>query len=408
MNLFRLRNTSIRTGRPVIGLSLLLTVCLVADDRAGASQPPKGLPVATPASLGVSLSRLNAIDGLVERHIAAGEMAGAVVLIGYRGQIIFQKAYGNRQVEPAVEPMTVDTVFDLASLTKPIATATAVMQLVDAEKLELDEPVAKWLPEFAANGKEQITVRDLLTHQSGLIADNAMKDYSDNLDATWHNILTLKPVAEPRTRFIYSDMGFITLGRLVEKVSGQPLDDFVQNHLARPLGMSSTTYCPGAELAARCAATERRNDRWMKGEVHDPRAYALGGVAGHAGLFSTADDLARYAQMIVNGGEYGGTRVLSEDSVRLMASPQPVPGGIRGLGWDKRSAYSSNRGDLMSDDAIGHGGFTGTGIWIDPQQQMFVIFLSTRLHPDGKGSVNPLIGRIGTIATAALPFTADE
>src|SRR5690606_24436708 len=152
-----------------------------------------------PGSVGASSRRLDHIDGLVERHIAAGEMAGAVVLIGYRGQIIFHKAYGHRQVEPAIEPMTVDTVFDLASLTKPIATATAIMQLVDAGKLELDEPVAKWLPDFAANGKEQITLRDLLTHQSGLIADNAMKDYSPNLDETWHKILTLKPVAQPRT-----------------------------------------------------------------------------------------------------------------------------------------------------------------------------------------------------------------
>jgi CubicO group peptidase (beta-lactamase class C family) len=383
----------------------LIVLCLPAA-LCGAEDPPQ-LPTVPPREVGASQSRLDVIDGLVEKQIADGELAGAVVLVGFRGKIIFRRAYGDRQVEPAREPMTVDTAFDLASLTKPIATATSVMILVDEGRIDLDAPVAKYLPGFGSNGKEQITVRDLLTHQGGLIADNSIKDYAEGIARSWENILGLTPVAERGTRFIYSDMGFVTLGKLVETVSGKPLDEFVRERIYVPLGMKDTMYRPVPDLAARCAATEQRDGKWMKGDVHDPRAWALGGVAGHAGLFSTADDLARYAQMIVNGGEYGGRRILSAAIVDQMKAPQKVPSGVRGLGWDKQTSYSSNRGDLFTAEAIGHGGFTGTGIWIDPPQQLFVIFLSTRLHPDGKGTVNPLIGRIGTVAAGSVPFAAN-
>ena len=317
---------------------------------------------------------------------------------------IFHRAYGNRQVEPTVEPMTADTVFDLASLTKPLATATSVLMLVDAGKVELDAPVVKYLPEFAPNGKDQITVRDLLTHQGGLLPDNSLKDYLDGPELAWERICALDLRAEPRTQFIYTDVGFITLGKLVERVSGEPLNDFARKRIYLPLGMRETMYRPGEELDGRAAPTEKNGETFFKGTVHDPRAAALGGVAGHAGLFSTADDLARYAAMVHRGGRGpGGETILSSKIIRQMASPQQTPRGTRGLGWDKQSPYSSNRGDLLSDSAIGHGGFTGTAMWIDPEQQLTVIFLSNRLHPDGKGTVNRLAGRVATIAAAALP-----
>ncbi len=356
-----------------------------------------------PASVGVSTNRLAVIDEIVEEGLRDKKMPGAVILIGFKGQIIYRRAFGQRQLEPTPEPMTLDTVFDLASLTKPIATATSIMQLVEAGKIGLDEPVAKHLPAFASHGKEAITVRHLLTHQGGLIADNSMKDFADGREKSIQNLLNLQPLAGPTERFIYSDVGYMVLGELVATVSGQSLNEYTRTHLFKPLGMRETMYRPTTIPPERFAPTEQRDGHWMRGEVHDPRAFALDGVAGHAGLFSTADDLARYAQAMLSGGQLGEARILQPETVQLMTSPQPIPGGgVRGLGWDKRTSYSSNRGDLLSSSACGHGGFTGTALWFDPQQQLFVIFLSNRVHPHGDGSVNPLIGRISTVAAAAV------
>ncbi len=298
--------------------------------------------------------------------------------------------------------MTIDTVFDLASLTKPIATATSIMLLIQQGKLELNQTVSSIIPEFAAHGKDTITIRYLLTHTSGLIADNSISDYADGPDQAFVKINTLKLTAEPGAEFIYSDVGFILLGRIVEVVSGQSVHEFSQSSIYGPLGMAETGYLPGDALKARAAVTEERDGHWMQGEVHDPRAFALGGIAGHAGLFSTADDLARYAVMMLNQGQLSDVQILQPATLALMTTAVDVPRGRRALGWDARTGYSSNRGDLMSSRAFGHGGFTGTGIWMDPQQNLFVIFLSNRVHPDGKGLVNPLIGRIGTIAGAAI------
>lgn len=399
-------------------LFLLLSGCLggLIASHAPAGKPehdPPPLALVKPQSVGVSSRRLDAIDRVVEKGIADGEMAGAVVAVGYDGKLVFRRAYGDRQVEPVRETMTVDTVFDLASLTKPIATATSVMILVDEGKIDIDAPIAKSMPEFVRAGKEQFRVRDLLTHQSGMIADNPLADYAGGLQRVWENLANLAPMIAPRTKFVYSDVNFLMLGRLVETASGKPLNEFTRERIFNPLGMRETMYRPHESLRARAATTEKRDGMWIKGEVHDPRSYALGGVAGHAGLFSTADDLARYAQMILNGGEYEGRRILSAGTVSAMEEANPVPlgkdrMGSRGLGWDKDTSYSINRGDLFTPQAIGHGGFTGTGIWIDPPQKLFVIFLSTRLHPDGQGTVNPIIGRVGTIAAAALPLERGE
>ncbi|MEO1998626.1 MAG: exo-beta-N-acetylmuramidase NamZ domain-containing protein [Planctomycetaceae bacterium] len=360
------------------------------------------LPSAVPESVGMSAPRLAVIDSIVGEGLRRGEMPGAVVLVGRRGRIVFLKAYGNRQLQPQSVPMTVDTLFDMASITKPVATATSVMQLVEQGRVELSKPVADYLPEFAANGKESVTVYQLLTHQGGLIPDNALRDYQSGLQQAWQRIYALGLRAAPGERFMYTDVGFIVLAELVRRVSGHDIHQYSRKHIFGALGMTETGYLPPDSLKLRAAATEQRDGHWLVGEVHDPRAHLLGGVAGHAGLFSTARDLAVYAQMMLNGGAYAGRRVLRPETVTQMTRGYHVPGGLRGLGWDVRTGYSSNRGDLLSSRAFGHGGFTGTVLWIDPGQELFVVFLSTRLHPDGKGTVNRLAGRIATIAASSI------
>ena len=378
-----------------------LSALLPAAVRAAEKQPAR-LPMATPAEVGMSAQRLAVIDRLAEQGIREGKLPGCVVAIGRRGKLVLVKAYGNRQTEPEPQPMTVDTLFDMASVTKPVATASSIFLLIDAGKLSLDDLVSKHIPEFAQNGKEKVTILQLLTHQSGLIPDNSIRDYAMGHDEAFRNIFALEPQSEPGTRFRYSDVGFLVLGELVHRISGKPLDQFSQSRIFEPLGMTETGYRPAEELRARAAPTEHRDGKWIRGEVHDPRAFALGGVAGHAGLFSTAADLAVYAQMLLNGGTSGSTRILSTAAVGQMTAPQPVSSGVRTAGWDMRTGYSTNGGDLRSDRAFGHGGFTGTGLWIDPQTELFVIFLSNRVHPNGKGVVNPLIGRISTVAQAAI------
>lgn len=378
-------------------LALLLCQSAIAG-------PPK-LSQVQPEDVGMSSSRLQEIDSAIAEAIAQERCPGCVVLIGHQGKIAFFKAYGNRAVKPDVVAMTQDTVFDMASITKPVATATSIMVLLERGKIRLEDKVTQYLPDFGQNDKEDITIQQLLTHTAGLIPDNHLRDYENGKDKAWERIDALKLQAEPGSKFIYTDVGFLTLGRLVETISGKPLDVFARENIFEPLGMTETGYLPADELRARAAVTEQRDSKWMQGEVHDPRAYLVGGVAGHAGLFSTAQDLAVYAQMMLNKGEYQGVRILSPFTVQLMTRPQIVPGGLRTLGWDMRTGYSSNRGDLMSPAAFGHGGFTGTAMWIDPGLDLFVIFLSNRVHPNGPSrdrAVNRLAGRIGSIAVSSL------
>lgn len=383
----------------------ILALCAVSSLLR--AQPPK-LPHSEPEAAGMDADRLGLIDSLVKEAIADAKMPGCVVTIGRRGSIVFQRAYGHRQLQPEREPMTVDTVFDLASLTKPIATATSIMVLLEQGKVRVRSAAADFLPKFASHGKDEIRVRHLLTHQSGLPPFLPIERTTDNAEAGWQAMFDCELRTEPGSSFVYSDINFLMLGKMVESVSGRTLHEFSHQHIFEPLGMTETGFLPpdqptvGARLRKRAATTEQREGHWMRGEVHDPRAYFLGGVAGHAGLFSTADDLAIYAQMMLGGGGYYGVRILSPPTVELMTAAYDVGRGTRGLGWDKQSPYSSNRGELMSERAFGHGGFTGTGIWIDPQFDLFVIFLSNRVHPDGKGNVNDLIGRIGNVAVAAI------
>ncbi|MCX7419653.1 MAG: serine hydrolase [Planctomycetia bacterium] len=381
-------------------VSAILVVVLIACETLEAS-PPR-LPLAAPADIGFDAPKLAEIDGVVEQALTEKKMPGCVVAIGRRDRLAIVKAFGQRQLEPSSEAMTTDTIFDLASLTKPIATATSIMLLIERGKLRLDDPVAKHWPEFADNGKEKINIEHLLTHTGGLIADNRIADYLQGPEKAWSNIASLKPLAEPNVKFTYSDVGFEVLGKLVENISGLSVAEFAKTNVFDPLGMSETDFKPKPELRLRIAPTEKRNGEFIRGEVHDPRAHLLGGIAGHAGLFSTAEDLAKYAAAMVMKGQLGETRIMSEVTWTEMTRPRNVPSGKRALGWDMKTGYSSNRGASMSDYAFGHGGFTGTALWIDPDTGLFVIFLSNRVHPDGKGSVNPLAGRIGTIAADAI------
>ncbi len=362
----------------------------------------EGLPHAKPEEAGMDNAHLARIDEIVAQGIAEKKMPGCVVCIGRQGKIVLLKAYGNKQLQPSEVPMTVDTVFDMASITKPVATATSVMLLVERGQLKLGDKVSSLLPEFAANGKEDITIRDLLIHQSGLLPDNAVDDYKDGQEQAIEKICALGLHAPTGTKFIYSDVNYILLGEIIRRVSGKAVHEFSQENIFQPLKMNETGYLPSDELKARAAPTEQRDGKWIQGEVHDPRSHLLGGIAGHAGLFSTAEDMAVYAQMMIGGGQYGEVRILSPRTVAMMTQGYKVSSGLRGLGWDKRTGYSINRGELFTDAAFGHGGFTGTVLWIDPGLELFVIFLSNRVHPDGKGLVNPLAGRIGTVAAAAI------
>ncbi|MCP4579587.1 MAG: serine hydrolase, partial [Deltaproteobacteria bacterium] len=258
------------------------------------------------------------------------------------------------------------------------------------------------LPEFGKNGKKDITVFQLLTHQGGLIPDNPIAHYKGGPQKAWKNICNLKPVSAPGEKFAYTDVGFIVLGKLVKRVSGMDLDTFSRKNIFHPLNMLKTGFLPEPSLREKAAVTIKRKKKWIKGEVHDPRAFKLGGIAGHAGLFSTAEDLAIFCQMMMGKGQYRGIRILKAKTAAVMIKGYPVSEGFRGLGWDVLTDYSGNRGDTFSPRAFGHGGFTGTSLWIDPELDLFVIFLSNRVHINQKESVNAIAGDIGKIAADAI------
>ncbi len=368
---------------------------------------------------GLAAQRLARIDGVVEESIAKHELPGAVVLVGRGGKTVFLRAYGNRAVEPVAEPMTVDTIFDMASLTKTVATAPSVMILVEEGKLALSDPVVRYIPDFAAEGgdRSKVTIEQLLTHRAGLPPDDPLDLYTGTPEEIFARKYRQPLATPPGSRFVYSDVGYEVLGEVVRRVSGEPLDRFAEERIFRPLGMKETFFNPlppggGARgqparlhgiPISRFAPTEKRDGRWMRGEVHDPRAYALGGVAGHAGLFSTAADLAKFCRMILAGGRLGRARVLSPLGVEAMTRPRLYgDGDLRGLGWDIATAYSRNRGDLFPAGSFGHTGFTGTALWIDPASGTFVVFLSNRVHPDGKGDVLRLRAVVSSIVAAAV------
>jgi uncharacterized protein YbbC (DUF1343 family) len=361
----------------------------------------------------VDLHKLDAIEPLVQAAIAEKKLPGAVVLIGRGDRILYQKAIGNRALVPAVEAMTADTIFDLASLTKVVATTTSVMILVERGKLRLNDRVATFIPGFERYGKGDITIRHLLTHMSGLRPDVDLGEAWTGSDTAIALAVEEVPTSPAGRRFVYSDINFFLLGDIVRRVSGEPLDKFAKQEIFDQLGMRETMFLPPAGLRPRIAPTESclpfawpchgAETQMLRGVVHDPTARRMGGVAGHAGLFSTAADLAIYCRMLLAGGAYHGARVLSPLAVEKMTSP--VLGddpNVRGLGWDIDSSYSANRGELLPVGSFGHTGFTGTSLWIDPTTDMFVVFLSNRVHPDGKGDVTPLRARVATVAASAI------
>jgi CubicO group peptidase (beta-lactamase class C family) len=376
--------------------------CLLPLIAVLAADPAPQPPSASPAELGFDPGRLAELNAVMSEAIAARQTPGAVIVVVRKGKIAFRQAYGRRAVEPASVPMTADTIFDLASLTKPIATATAIMVLKQRGKLGLEDRVSSRLPGFDRHGKGDITIEHLLLHTSGLIADNSLGDYAEGPEQAWERICDLKLQARPGERFVYSDVGYIVLGKLVEKVSGRPLEVFAREEIFQPLGMTETGFLPSEGQRARCAPTEKVDGTFLQGVVHDPRARKLGGVAGHAGLFSTGDDLARYVTMFLRNGMNREPSVLNAGTLAEMIRPRPVPGGRRALGWDVETAYSGNRGDRFPAGSFGHTGFTGTSIWIDPGSETAVIFLSNRVHPDGKGNVNRLRGKVSSIVAGAL------
>ncbi|MET0624823.1 MAG: exo-beta-N-acetylmuramidase NamZ domain-containing protein [Pyrinomonadaceae bacterium] len=384
------------------------------------------LPAVQPAKVAMAAERLAFIDAAVAESVARKELPGAVVLVARRGGVVWRRAYGARALVPEREAMTPDTVFDVASLTKVVATTTSAMILVERGKLRLADPVSRYIPELKGEGRERITVEHLLTHRSGYAPDFDLGERWRGHEEMLKRLYVEPLRAAPGARFVYSDIGMIVLGEIVGRVAGEPLDSFAAKNIFAPLGMKDTGFRrigqsqADAAPLARVAPTETvramnsylggtaeaggGGELMLRGQVHDPTANRMGGVAGHAGLFSTADDLAVFCQMILNGGEYGGARILSPLAVAEMTRPRQVTddGGARGLGWDVNTTFSSNRGDLFPAGSFGHTGFTGTSVWIDPASETFVVFLSNRVHPDGKGDVGPLRARVANVVAGAV------
>ena len=347
--------------------------------------------------------KLAAMDAAILRAIASNQCPGGVLWVERNGTA-YHQAFGSRALVPAREAMTEDTIFDAASLTKVVAGTPAIMLLVERGAMKLDAPVQTYIPEFTGDGKELVTVRQLLTHTSGLPPDIETKtDWHGQTEAV-KKACALKLQSKPGTALKYSDINFFLLGEIVQRVSQTPLEIFVQREIYEPLKMTDTGFLPPKEKLFRIAPTEVVAGQPWRGVVHDPTARHMGGVAGHAGLFTTASDLARYARMLVNLGELDGVRVFKPETVRLMTSVQTPPeiAARRGLGWDIDSGFSGPRGELFPIGSYGHTGWTGGSLWIDPFSKTFVIFLSNRNHPTEAGNVIPLRRKLGTLAAEAV------
>jgi CubicO group peptidase (beta-lactamase class C family) len=381
------RSQMVRCVSGLVCLALLLSGCAAPRGFHPAFRPEK----------------LAEMDAAIESAIASNKCPGGVLWLEHSGRS-YHKAFGQRALVPAREPMTEDTIFDAASLTKVIATTPAVMLLIQRGHIALDAPVRIYLPEFIGEGRESVTVRELLTHTSGLPPDIETK-------SDWHGQAEAirKACAEklehpPGTVFKYSDINFFLLGEIVQRVSHTPLEVFVQREIFGPLKMSDTGFLPPAEKLPRIAPTEVVAGQPWRGVVHDPTARKMGGVAGHAGLFTTASDMARYARLLLNLGKWDGVRLFKPETVKLMTSVATPPGmaAKRGLGWDIDTAYSGPRGEVFPLGSYGHTGWTGGSLWMDPVSRTFLIFLSNRNHPTEAGNVLALRHRLGTLAAEAV------
>jgi len=417
----------------ILLFALLLLPCVSAK--------AQGLPLAAPQTVGMSAEKLNQIDALVAKDIADNKLPGAVVIVGHKGKIVFRKAFGNRALVPAVEKMTIDTIFDAASLTKVIATTTSVMILVERGQIRLNDTIGRFIPEIQDENVRRVTIQQLLTHVSGFAPDFDLREKWTGRDGMLQALYKEKLRQPAGTRFVYSDIGFIVLGEIVRRVSANSSDNFAASTIFQQLKMNDSEFQPtfritgvtsdetfsekklipriaptenikgqNSYLGAKFEGDDKTGNQMLRGQVHDPTAFRIGGVAGHAGLFSTADDLARFCQMLLNGGILDGKRILSAQTVARMTAPIVVSedGATRGLGWDMNTGFSSNRGELFPLGSFGHTGFTGTSVWIDRISQTFVVFLSNRVHPDGKGDVTALRAKVATVAASAIEDTPIE
>ncbi|MGE5114434.1 MAG: exo-beta-N-acetylmuramidase NamZ domain-containing protein [Acidobacteriaceae bacterium] len=387
-----MRLKTIRSLRPALVLLLLF----LSAASSAATKPAK------------TKSTFPAVDAAIQRAIQEGQIPGAVLVIGHDGQVMYRKAYGQRSLEPRRAPMTLDTIFDMASLTKVMATTGSVMRLLEQGQIRLNDPVAKYIPEFGKYGKDEITIRELMTHYSGLAPDLDLKVPWTGKETAYQMANEEKLMSPPGAVFRYSDINFIVLGELVERLSKMSLDHYAYAHIFQPLGMRYTRFLPPAMWLPRIAPTEYdENNVMLHGVVHDPTARRMGGVAGHAGLFSDADDVSKFCQALLSG-----TFPLSSLTVLKMTTPQQPPTAtmLRGLGWDLDSPYSTNRGDLLPLGSYGHTGFTGTSIWIDPTTKTYIVLLTNGVHPHLKpgGAVVSLRTRVATAVAAALKLKADD
>jgi CubicO group peptidase (beta-lactamase class C family) len=370
---------------------------------------------AKPEEVGLSSSHLRQLDVIIEEAIARKDFPGAVLLVGRKGRVVYKKAFGDSQWIPQRRPMAESMIFDLASLTKPVVTATSIMILVEQGRLSLEEKVKDYVPEFspyvdeAGKPAEDARIWHLLTHTSGLPpytdALEVEKKYGRpcSLDILVNHIAQLKKDSAPGAVFSYSCLGYITLAHILKKITGQDIAAFSEEQIFKPLGMRHTFFVPPKKYLASCVPTEVIEGKPLVGVVHDPLARLQGGVSGNAGLFSSADDLAIFATMMLNKGQHKGRRILSPLTVERMTGvwPKAIFAG-RGLGWDVNSSYSTNGGDLFGPRSYGHTGYTGTSIWIDPDTETFVIFLTNRVHPDDKGSIVAMRSRVANVVAASI------
>jgi CubicO group peptidase (beta-lactamase class C family) len=401
-----MRSSVKKFGVPIL-IALLLSACRL--ESSGTVRPEEA---------GMSGKQLRLLDGVLENALSRKDFPGAVILIGRKGEVVFRKAYGQCQWIPKRKPMDEAMIFDLASITKPVATATSLMILVEEGKVSLDEKVKDYVPEFVPyvdpSGKpgEDARIWHLLTHTSGLPPyteflghEGVEKQFGQHLatEQLASHIAQLPKTDPPGTALHYSCLGYITLAYIIKKVSGQDIAQFSQERIFSPLKMKHTFYRPPEKVRSLCVPTEIVGGKLLSGVVHDPLARLQGGISGNAGLFSTADDLAVFAEMMLHDGSYKGARILSPLTVARMTTvwPKAVFAG-RGLGWDLDSSQSTNGGDLFGPNSYGHTGYTGTSIWIDPDTVTYVIFLTNRVHPDDKGAIVALRSRVANVVAAAI------
>jgi len=375
----------------------------------------QGLLQAKPEEVGMAPERLALLDTLMNEALTRKDFPGAVLLVARKGRAVWRKAYGQSQWVPEIRPMDVNMIFDMASITKPVATATSIMILVERGKIRLWDKVKNYVPEFTPYileggiSGEDARLWHLLTHTSGLQPYTEPKEVEQKygspcpMDILVKHIAGLRKESLPGANFTYSCLNYITLAYIVKAVSGLTIAEFAAENIFKPLGMKSTFYNPSSEFVDRCVPTQVYDGIPLRGVVHDPLARLQGGVSGNAGLFSTADDLAVFATMMLNGGESGNVRILSPLSVERMTEIFPrVNSTGRGLGWDLDSDFATVRGDLFGSASYGHSGYTGTSIWIDPDTQTSVIFLTNRVHPDDKGDIIAMRSKVANVVAASI------